>query len=172
MRKLEAASVRKMLHRRRMRRRGGFGKGSVLVTGDVCRAVVSDCRYPYPTGSCSHGIQQQRKGRAFPTYQVGGQLPREGVGKGNHVESYCTASVAAWTLHSESLHCTHIRRGTRQCAAILSSHPSTAHSGRGTCSLWLRFFAGPTRANVSETTCLWLSQAGPATSSSLHHVLR
>jgi hypothetical protein len=34
MRKLEAASVRKMLHRLRMRRRDGVGKGSGLVTGE------------------------------------------------------------------------------------------------------------------------------------------
>jgi hypothetical protein len=34
MRKFEAASVKKILHRFRMRRRGGVGKGSGLVMGE------------------------------------------------------------------------------------------------------------------------------------------
>lgn len=36
MRKLEAASVRKMLQRRKMRRRAAVGNGSGFGTGEVC----------------------------------------------------------------------------------------------------------------------------------------
>jgi hypothetical protein len=60
MRKLEAASVRKMLHRRRMRRRGGVGKGSGLVTGEDWRAMISDCRDPKEGASETVLVHRER----------------------------------------------------------------------------------------------------------------
>jgi hypothetical protein len=171
MRKLEAASVRKMLHRRSMRRRGGVGKGSVFVTGDVCserwgqrvpiaviKGTVRLVLFQATMGwNIKYAGQWQCRSRASSTYQVGRQLPREGVGERNHVVSYYTASVgrtSARALHSHSS-----RNATVRCSSLVASVHGTCRSwnifARWRCLLRRQVFtAGRAPENVSETTFL------------------
>lgn len=117
MRKLEAESVRKMLHRRRMRMREGTGKGSFVGTGELWL-------------SSALAIEKRKV--------KGSQFPRRTISVGSFPEYVCVrattsyptaprqSTAGAFNYNSKSSHSS--RKATVRCSSRVASVQGTFRS--------------------------------------------